>query len=707
MSFLAPLFMLGALAIAAPIVYHLIRRTTRERTVFSSLMFLGPTPPRLTHRSRLEHWLLLLLRCLALGLLALGFARPFFRRTAPNEAATGQAKRIVVLVDASASMRRTGLWADARERVAEVLRRAGPADQVAVFTFGRQVRSVVGFEEWKAALPDARPALASQRLAALAPGWDGTHLGNALIRAAEALSDADTEAKTPPGPREIVLVGDLQAGSALDSLQAYDWPKGIALRIEALKAHNLTNAGLQLVADSPDADQRAAATVRVRVSNAADSTREQFRVGWLRADGADFAGPAVDAYVPPGQSRVMAVPVPTNAAGLQRIALRGDDEDFDNTVYVMPPEKQSLSVVYYGADAPEDSHQPLFFLQRALPDNPRLSVKASVHAPSAGLSPVERQQARLFFVTEALEAGPAAELREQLLGGKTVVFAPRSASAAATLGQLLGTAGVAVEDVQPKSYAMLSEIDFQHPLFAPFADPRYSDFTKIHVWKYRRIAAAAVPGARVIAKFDSGDPALLEIPVGKGRVLALMTGWNPEDSQLAVSSKFVPLLYEMLEYGAGLSSQAAQVSVGDPIAVPTVDAAGGTVAVRRPDGTTTTLAAGAANFTDTLQPGIYQLNVGSRTVSVAVNLDAAESRTSPLPPDQLERYGAPGAEPVRDAAREARREALMQGTEAESRQKLWRWFLGATMAVLLIESALAGWTARRQATNVTAGGISP
>ena len=70
MSFLTPLFLLGGLALALPVIFHLIRRTTRERTVFSSLMFLLPTPPRLTKRSRLEHWLLLLLRCLALALLA-------------------------------------------------------------------------------------------------------------------------------------------------------------------------------------------------------------------------------------------------------------------------------------------------------------------------------------------------------------------------------------------------------------------------------------------------------------------------------------------------------------------------------------------------------------------------------------------------------------------------------------------------------------
>ncbi len=706
MSFLAPLFMLGALAVAGPLIFHLIRRTTRERTVFSSLMFLRPTPPRLTHRSRLEHILLLLLRCLALALLALGFARPFLRKTAPTDAVSGEARRIVVLVDVSASMRRAGLWAEARNRVEAVLRKATPADQVAVFTYGRQVSPLVSFEEWKAALAGERAGLVLSRLAATTPGWTGTHLGNALISAAEALADADGEKKGITGPRQIVLVSDLQAGSALDSLQAYDWPKGIELEVQALPARNTTNAGLQLVAESPDADRQATPAVRVRVSNAGDSAREQFRVGWARPDGTDFAGAVIDVYVPPGQGRVVAVPVPAGIPGLQKIMLRGDDEDFDNSVYVMPPEKQKLSVLYLGADAADDIHQPLYFLQRALPDNPHLTVRVVPHSPAAELSPAEVQDPKLFFVTEALPPATAALLREQMLAGKTVVFAPKTAEAATALGQLLGISGLGLENVQPSNYAMLAEIDFQHPLFAPFADPRFSDFTKIHVWKYRRVSAAAIPGARVLSKFDSGDPALLEIPAGKGRLLALMTGWNPDDSQLAVSSKFVPLLYSMLELGGGLIEQGTQIMVGDPVPLSATGPTTEPTVVRPPGGAAVTLPAGKASFTQTLQPGIYEFTTGQRTTRLAVNLDPAESRTAPLPEDQLERYGAPGPQAVPEPVQAARREALLQGAEAESRQKLWRWFLGATLAVLLIESALAGWTARRQARTVNTGGLT-
>ena len=97
MSFLAPLFLLGAAAIAGPILFHLIRRTTRNRTLFSSLRFLRQTPPRLTRKSRLENWLLLLLRCLALALLALAFSRPFFRQPTPPTSPDGPARRTVAV----------------------------------------------------------------------------------------------------------------------------------------------------------------------------------------------------------------------------------------------------------------------------------------------------------------------------------------------------------------------------------------------------------------------------------------------------------------------------------------------------------------------------------------------------------------------------------------------------------------------------------
>ena len=160
MSFLAPLYFLGLAAVAAPIVFHLIRRSPRGEVPFSSLMFLTATPPRLTRRSRLDNWLLLLLRAAALGLLAFAFARPFLREAARLNFGDTEERRIALLIDTSASMRRGDLWPRARALAGQVLDDCRPTDQLAVFAFDRTCRPLLGFHESATLDPARRQAIA-------------------------------------------------------------------------------------------------------------------------------------------------------------------------------------------------------------------------------------------------------------------------------------------------------------------------------------------------------------------------------------------------------------------------------------------------------------------------------------------------------------------------------------------------------------------
>ena len=175
MSFLAPLFLFGGLAVALPMVFHLIRRTSRQRIPFSTLMFLQPVTPRVTRRSRFEHILLLLLRCLVLVLVSLGFARPFLSKPMASPPADQPSKRVVILLDTSASMRRSGLWRQAQAKAEAVLRKAAPTDQIALYTFDRQMRSLVSFEQGSTMAPSERIALAVKRVGETQPGWSATH----------------------------------------------------------------------------------------------------------------------------------------------------------------------------------------------------------------------------------------------------------------------------------------------------------------------------------------------------------------------------------------------------------------------------------------------------------------------------------------------------------------------------------------------------
>ncbi len=724
MSFLAPLFLLGGLAIALPVVFHLVRRSSREEQMFSSLMFLKPTPPRMTRRNRLEHIFLLLLRCLAICILAFAFARPFLQKPMAATPTNTAAAQIVVLVDTSASMKRDGVWADALAKAEAALKNTSPADQVAVLIFADQVRGLISFEQWAAMNVSERSAIAAQRLAETKPTWHATHLGNALIAAADAIDDAEKR-EPHTGPRRIVLITDMQEGSRLDGLQGHEWPRGLEISVVPVKARRPTNAGLQWVADADDSNRSTSdVPVRLRVNNSADAQREQFQVRW-----AGVLGDSLDAYVPPGQSRIVPVPKLATNTTAERITLSGDDDDFDNTVYIVQPKAEEVNVLYFGSDAETDPAQLLYYLKRAFQDTRRQAVHLNHHnpltPPSAILSPSEGAMdgvrgTRLAIVSSALPAAQTRDIRQYLTNGGTALLVMNDAQIAGTLGQLIGAPELTATEAPVANYAMFGQVDFAHPLFAPFADPRFGDFTKIRFWKRRLLAAEPMAGARVIAKYDDNAPAILEVPVGRGRLFVFTFSWRPADSQLALSSKFVPLLYSMLDQAGGIGMPFAQCRVGDPLDLTPFarsqrrEAADGSAAVsnpppsvggyliRKPDGSQIQLAASETRFLQTDEPGIYEVIAAAGRMRFAVNLDAAESRTAPIPLDQLEQLGLPMKSVAVTPTLLAARQATLHDTELEARQKLWRWLIMAALAVLFVETWLAGWITRRSAAAVEA-----
>ncbi|MCX5644221.1 MAG: BatA and WFA domain-containing protein [Phycisphaerae bacterium] len=694
MSLLYPLFLAGIAAAAAPILLHMIRRHTRQRVTFSSLMFLRPTMPRFRSRSRLEHVLLLIVRCSVLCLLAFAFARPFLARPAATGAADSS-KRIVLLIDTSASMRRSGLWTRALDEAQSVLKETGPADRVCVMSFDQGTRTLIGFDQWQTMAPAQRAAIASQEISKLSPGWSSTDLGHALVTAADALEDDEAnDGAQSRAQCRIVLIGDLQQGSKLDALLAYEWPQRTELVVKAIPCRGVTNASLQLLAnrdslgparsdDSPD----------IRITNSPDATNDHFQLHW--ADSAQ-PGAAVDVYVAAGHSTVVHAPAEPNQQTSARLVLTGDDQDFDNTLYVMPQLRRQVNILYLGRDDPNDTAGMLYYLRQAFGTGKALTSRIVRHPGSEVLDAADIVTAHLIVVTDNVNQQNITALRRYLESGKPLLFAMRSAEAADALSGLAGVDTIDAQEAEVSRYAMLGRLEFDHPLLKPFSDPRFGDFTRIHFWKHRRVDTASCPGARVLARFDNGDPAWFEVPVGRGTLLVWTSGWQPSDSDLALSSKFVPLLYGTLEYGGTLTEHPSQYFVGDAVPITGRIPAGTTdIQVRKPDGVTVRMDGNQQTFTQTDLPGIYSISDSTRDTDpqfFAVNLPAAESRTDPMPVEDLEKRDVPltpTAAVVSEVAQRAARHNSF--TEMESQQKLWRWVLVATLILLLIETWLGGW----------------
>jgi len=704
MSFLYPLFLAGIAAVGLPIILHMIRRQTRKRVTFSSLMFLRTTVPRFKNRSRLENLPLLILRCIILCLLAFGFSRPFFPRKT-KDTPIPIAKRIVLLIDTSASMRRTGMWARAVSETQSVLRDVSRTDRICLMSFDQSTETLIGFEQWGTMTSAQRMPVAIEQLSKLSPGWSMTNLGNALVAAAEAIEDDEVnDGQQNFRTHQIVLITDLQKGSRLESLHAYEWPQSTELLLKLIPAKGTTNAALQLIAGSDYLTRPAGNDqVNVRIANSPDAVVERFGLSWAGEDSADSSERAMEVYVPAGHSVVVHVPPRTDSSTPGELLLAGDDHDFDNTLYVAPDLTRQANILYIGSDKAADSSGMLFYIERAFGAAGVLDPRVISRPPDA-FTDAEVASAHLIVAADAIAPANITPLLRYLKSGGTILLVMKSPEAAGTMAALAGIETIESEEADDNTYAMLSRIEFKHPLLSPFSEPRFGDFTRIHFWKHRRIDIDDLPGAEVLAFFDDNDPALFELHVDKGSLLVLVSGWHPSDSQLALSSKFVPLLYSILEYGGVLAGRQAQYFVGDNVPMSlSSESKSEKLEILKPDDSIIGLNTGRKSFTQTDQPGIYTIKSSTGDKNFAVNLPAKECQTSVMSIEDLETLGLSVKQSASLAgervelsggpltARATRRSSF---AELEYDQKIWRWVFIGLLAVSFIEIALAGWLTR-------------
>lgn len=691
MGVLVPLYLAGLAALSLPLIFHLVRRTPHGRQDFSSLMFLSPTPPKLTRRSRLDQILLLLLRLAALALLVFAFARPFLREAASLAMGDLPGRKVAILIDTSASMRRGDLWQQATKLAEKELADLNPQDDVALLAFHLRRETVLDFDRSGAARVPDKPQLARQRLKGMRPSWGATDLGKALIETAGELA-ATTDVQQSFGEPQIIVISDFQKGGRIDALDGFEWPKDVRVIAKTVRAPRKTNAFAHLLpSDEDDDDPRP----RVRVVNAADSAGDQFFVRWHAAlsgvprDVTKGKTPGEAAvYVPAGQSRVVRLPRPAEALTADKLVLRGDDHHFDNTHFVVPPRKQQLGLLYVGGDAADDPQGLQYYLRLAVANDPLREVTVT----AADASEIEKRLAapapQLVVVAQAISAADAERLTAYAEHGGSVLLVARDRETAASVSRLLDDVQIPAEETtRADDDLLLGEIDFTHPLFVPFASPRYSDFTKIHFWKAQRLDLQSPATSRVVARFDNRSPAILERAVGTGRVIAIACGWSPDDSQFALSGKFVAVFGGLLDLAAGGTPAAASITVHEPMPLPKTTAQ--SLVVTSPGKKETKVAATASTFDATSEPGIYNLQAADVEARFAVNLNPAESDTSPLDLEQLEQRGVKFQSGLTRAER-IDRLRQQRDTELEGRQKVWRWLIAATLVLLVIETWWAG-----------------
>ena len=620
MAFLAPLFLAGLAAVALPILLHLRKNRPKQTVAFSSLMFLEESPPITKTRSRLQDILLLILRCLAITLLILAFARPFFTAKDKPVAAADGAVMNFILIDTSASMR--GDPSEQARKIAANLINGFPVkDWIAVAGFSDQIRVLLDPERARSLPAGERKLAAQAAISTLQADWKSTRLDASLL-AALAVAGQDV-------PLRIHLIGDLQKGAAIERLRGEIWPGAVQIILHPVSpAEGWTNAGVTIL----PLDQQ---VQRARVINSEGSLKSDFTLAW------SGLSEKIQVSVPPGESAVFEAPLELAAEG--KLTLSGDDFTYDNETSWTTP-AQPVAHVWSPDQAQEgDASEGAYFLSRALQTTPDYAVEITSKKPA---------KPPALTITSG-----SADVTALLNAGGNVLFTMRDASSSQTIANILGTTSGEAHEARVKNHVLFGEIDFKSPVFAPFADARYSDFSSIRTWKYRVLPVDLIAKGKVVARFDSGDPAWLSFAVGKGTLHVLTTTWRPLDSQLALSTKFPPLLHALLSQ--------APISIGER---------------------------GPLLVDETYQTPLIHRNAST---AFTVQLDPAESERTPLPESELRALGLP-LDPPKDLARSAEIAKEVSNAELESRQRLGWWLLVAAAVFFLAETLYAGLAGTRQ-----------
>ena len=703
MSLLVPLFLLGLAGVAVPFVLHLTRRQRRNVVPFPSLMFLKRIPYQEQRRRRIHYWFLLSLRALALALVAIAFARPFFEQDTLGLGENSGPREVVVLIDQSYSMEIGDHFDRALDEARAIFNELGPLDRASLVMFGQGARVVT-----------RSTADRSQLTRAL----DTVRVGSSVTRFGPALKVAQTileESGLPGG--EVFLLTDFQrtGWTGDEGIRLPAGSKVTPIEVGEEMSDNIQVTDVALAREAVSGRERVTPTARLARRGGEQSTEVMVS---LDIDGQELQSRPVT--IPPNGSATVAFQPFTLSQPHTRGSVRVPDDDLsadDARHFVVSPGTALLMLVVEGGSAARDAS---LYLQRALAISEGRRFDIAFRRTNA-VRPQDLDGTAGVIMNDANVDGASAERLRSFVedgGGLMLVLGPSSGWPASAADMLPGSIGPVQDRLQGRG-GRLGFLEYGHPIFEAFSGPRSGDFTGAQFFRARGFTPA--DSATVLARFDDGSVALAELRYGRGTVLvwtsALDNFWN----DLALQPVYLPFVHSIAEYVGGRTEAlpwfvAGQVvDLADPEALETAglvsaEAAGlvdglDQVALT-PSGQSVRLPAGEGpRYLRLEERGFYMVRPpGSnpdRPFVMAVNVELEESNLARIDAQELvAQVGTTAVGPSGGTDFEQASDMRMQ--DLERRQSLWRWILIAAFSLFVTETLLSNWVSRKAG----AGGVA-
>jgi hypothetical protein len=620
-AFLSPLFLLGAAAATVPILLHLLKRQPEVSIKFAPVKLLRQAPVEHARRRRLRDLLLLALRVSALLLLALAFARPFVAAGADADSPG----ITIVALDTSLSLAAPGQFERARQLAREAVERTSGDQLVGVVTFAE--RAAV------AAPASADRAMAIEAIDAASPGFEGTSYRSAFGAAAAAI-DARASAST------IVVVSDLQEGG---------WDRGDQVAVLESTEIELLDVGVPPPNVGVVAVRATREAIVPTVRNWGPEPRETRVV--LTVDDRDVA--QSDILVESGESVDVVLP---RVRGTVAVVTVEDSDGLaaDNARFLVL-DTQGPPVVLV-VTATGDLGREAFYLDQALASSSDTAFEVRGAAASSVATELTAQvnvSAVVLLSTRGLDTKGRQAIGQYMQSGGGVLVAAGPDLDGEVVADALNRAlsmdaQIRVLPGGEAGTRSLTPGDVRHPVFRAFG----AGGAALGLVTFERVASVIVEGCEILARFTTGEAAVVDCQAGNGRALVLASDLDNRWNNFPLHATFVPFVHEAVRYLSGPERPVSEYLVGR-----------GPAAVRA-------------------TPGVIQVpGADGDQRWIAVNVDPSESNPSRLSATEFEA----AVTRLRGAGRSARQ---IGDREQEERQGGWRYALVLMVMVLAVESVV-------------------
>jgi hypothetical protein len=243
-----------------------------------------------------------------------------------------------------------------------------------------------------------------------------------------------------------------------------------------------------------------------------------------------------------------------------------------------------------------------------------------------------------------------------------------------------------------ENYVLMTDVRMDHPIFRPFSRPNSGSFSSARFFRHARVTAGS--GAEIPARFDNGDPALVSIPVEKGRVLIFASSADDSANDLPLKAVYAPFWQQILRYLENFQERRHWLDVGDTMAPKKllVDAAlrqakgnvdlSGSIAVLDPARQRISVAPGSDSI-PLDKAGFYEIRAMQLNATVAVNPIARESDLTHGNAEEMT------AGWISSKSASFAQDERLSPEEEDSRQRIWSLLLIAAALFLLSELVLS------------------